>query len=77
MKITYGTEVQDKDGTVLGIVNYVVRDSWTGEIRKFTVWREIPGTNLFLTPDDVLKETESKITLSSNLNELEQQKPEL
>jgi len=70
MKIEYGAEVVDKNGRVLGTVNYVVRDTWTGGIRKFMVRQEAPNMNLFLSPEDVLEETESKITLRVTLNEL-------
>jgi len=72
MKIQYGAEVADKNGRTLGTVNHVVRDTWTGEIRKFMVRREAPNTDLLLSPEDILEETEAKVTLRVTLNELEE-----
>ena len=71
-KIEYGTEVQDKNGTVLGKVNHVIRDSWTGEIWKFMVRQEASNSTLFFSPDDVIKEKEPKITIKSASNELKE-----
>jgi sporulation protein YlmC with PRC-barrel domain len=61
-----------KNGRILGTVNHVVRDTWTGGIKKFMVRREAPNTDLLLSPEDVREETESKITLRDTLNELEE-----
>lgn len=70
MQIQYGAEVVDRNGKVLGTVNHVVRDTWTGGIRKFMVRRKAPNTDLLLSPEDVLEETEAKVTLRVTLNEL-------
>ena len=70
MEIQYGAAVVDKNGRMLGTVNHVVRDSWTGGIRKFMVRQEVPNTDLFLSPGDVLEATESKIMLKTSLSEL-------
>ena len=70
MMIRYGAEVRDKNGMVLGMVNRVVRDTWTGGIRKFMVQQESPNKDLLLSPEDVLEETESKVTLRVTLDEL-------
>ena len=70
MNIEYGAEVMDKNGRVLGMVNHVVRDTWTGGIKKFMVRREAPNTDLLLSPEDVLEETESKVTLKVTSDEL-------
>ena len=70
MNIEYGIEVRDKDGRVLGMVNHVVRDTWTGGIKKFMVRREAPNPDLLLSPDDVLDEIESKITLKVTSDDL-------
>ena len=72
MEIQHGAEVTDKNGKVLGMVDYVIRDTWTGEIRKFMVWRKAPNRDLSLSPDDVLEATKSRITLSASLEELSQ-----
>ena len=57
MEILYGSEVKDKNGKILGKVNHVVRDSWTGDIRKFIVREEAQNTELLLSPNDVHDET--------------------
>jgi sporulation protein YlmC with PRC-barrel domain len=70
MNIEYGTEVVDKDGNVLGTVNTVVRNSWTGEISKFMVRRKPPEKDLFVSLEYVLEATDSEIKLSVSLREL-------
>jgi sporulation protein YlmC with PRC-barrel domain len=68
MDIGYGAEVIDRNGKVLGIVDYVIRNSWTGEISKFRVIRDLPGSNLMLSPEEVLdaKENKIKVDISSD-----------
>ena len=69
MKIKPGAEVVDKKGKILGFVDHLARDGWTGEIRKFIVNRTPPAKDLFLTPEDILEATETKIRLKSSFNE--------
>ena len=56
MQIEYGAEVVDKNGAVLGTVDYTVRNTWTGKISKFVVRRKQPDKDLFLAPQDALEE---------------------
>jgi len=70
MEIEYGAEVIDRDGKVLGTVNYVIRNSWTGEISKFMVRRESPDRGLLFSLEEVLEAANSKIKLSISLDEL-------
>jgi len=70
MEIEYGAEVIDRDGKVLGTVDYVIRNSWTGEISKFMVRRESPNRDLLFSLQDVLEVAESKIKLGISLDEL-------
>ena len=70
MEIEYGAEVVDKDGKVLGTVDHLMRNTWTGEITKFVVCRKAPDRDLFLSPQDVLKATKSEIRLNISLDEL-------
>lgn len=69
MEIPYGAEVVDKNGKVLGTVNHVVRDTWTGEVRKFMVRQKAPNTDLLLSPADVIEATDSKVRLKVTLDE--------
>jgi len=63
MGIEYGVKVVDKNGKVLGTVNKVIRDSWTGEISKFEVSTEEIGAELFISPEDVDKATANEVKL--------------
>ena len=65
VKIKSGAEVVDRNAKVLGSVDYLARDTWTGEIAKFIVTRKAPAEDLFLTLEDVLEATETKITLNN------------
>jgi sporulation protein YlmC with PRC-barrel domain len=70
MEIEYGAEVKDKNGKVLGTVNKVIRDSWTGEISKFQVTTEPTEVGLFISPKDIEKATLKEIKLKVALEEL-------
>ena len=70
MEIEYGAQVMDRDGKVLGTVDHLVRNTWTGEISKFMVCRKAPDRDLLLSPQDVLEATEKKVKLNVSFNEL-------
>lgn len=70
MEIEFGTEVVDRNGKVLGTINYLMRNTWTGEISKFMVRREAPDQDLFFSPQDVLEATTSQIKLNISLDEI-------
>jgi sporulation protein YlmC with PRC-barrel domain len=70
MQIEYGADVVDRNGTFLGSVNYVVRNTWTGEISKFMVQLKQSSKNLFFSPEDVVELTKSKIRLNIPSEEL-------
>ncbi|HEY33373.1 MAG TPA: hypothetical protein G4O10_09770 [Dehalococcoidia bacterium] len=71
MQIEYGALVEDKDNKVLGKVDYIVRDTWSGEQRKFMVRRDAPQTDIFFTPEHIAETTEEKVKLNISLEELE------
>jgi len=73
MEIEYGAEVVDKKGKVLGTVDHIVRNTWSGELSKFMVRRQAPGRDLFLSTEDVLEVTKTRITLSASSEELSQE----
>ena len=64
MMIAFGTEVVDKTGKPLGTVGYVIRNSWTGEISKFTVHRDMSDMDLSFSPEEVLEEKDSQIKIN-------------
>jgi len=79
MELEYGAEVVDKNGKVLGTIDYVIRNTWTGEISRFTVGQRVsdtvplfPGGSsyLLLSPQDVLEATKSKVRVNISLDEL-------
>jgi sporulation protein YlmC with PRC-barrel domain len=70
LAIEFGAEVVDKNGQFLGTVEYLIRNSWTGEITKFMVSGEALETDLFFTPEDIAKATGQKIHLAVSLDEL-------
>jgi sporulation protein YlmC with PRC-barrel domain len=69
MEIEFGTEVIDKNGRVLGTVDHLVRNTWTGEVSKFIVRRKSPDDDLFLSPKDVLEAMNNTVKLSVSLGE--------
>jgi sporulation protein YlmC with PRC-barrel domain len=69
MEIKPGIQVVDKNGKVVGSVNHLARDGWSGEVSKFIVNRKPPDKDLFLTPDDVLEATDATIKLKTAIDE--------
>jgi len=76
MEIEYGAEVIDRNGKVLGRVDHLVRNTWTGEITKFMVRRKAPDRDLFFSTQDVLEATKSKIKLNFSFDELSESSSE-
>ena len=70
MEIEYAAKVIDQKGKVLGTVDHLVRNSWSGEITKFMVRREEPDEDLFLSLEDVSKADKSEVKLKFSLEEL-------
>ena len=69
MKIAYGVNVEDKNGNFIGQVNHVIRDSWTGNIKKFGVWSESFDKDWLVSPENIQDMKEDKITLSIAVEE--------
>jgi len=69
MEIEYGAEVIDKNGKVLGTVDHLMHNTWTGEISKFVVRRKAPYWDLFFSTEDVL-EVNTKIRVNISFDEL-------
>jgi len=69
MEIKAGVKVIDKNGKVVGSVNHLARDGWSGEVKKFIVNRKPPDKDLFFTPEDVLEATDASIKLKIALDE--------
>lgn len=72
MEVEYKAEVRDLNGEILGTVDHLVRDTWTGEISKFVVRREAPANDLFLSSEDVSQVTKDTVRLNVSAEELNQ-----
>ena len=59
----FGLEVVDKNGRSLGKIDYIVRDSWSGDIKKYIIYRKHPDKDLSFSPDDISETTESTVKL--------------
>jgi hypothetical protein len=68
MEIKYGTPVKDVRGNMLGPVNRVIKDSWSGDIRRFAVARNDSVQDLFISPEDVMEATDTEIKLRINID---------
>ena len=73
MNVEYGAVVEDKNNKVLGTIDYIVLDTWTGEQRKFLVRRDAPQTDIFFSPTHIAETTKEKVKLNLSLDELEQE----
>jgi sporulation protein YlmC with PRC-barrel domain len=69
MEIQYGAKVIDKNGRVLGTVDHLIRNTWTGEISKFIIRRKAPDSDLLFSAEEVLQATKSKVRLNVSLDE--------
>jgi hypothetical protein len=69
MKIKYGAMVVDRNGQLLGTVDHLAHDGWTGEVTGFMVRRKTPAKDLFLRPADVAEASEAVLRLGFAVNE--------
>jgi sporulation protein YlmC with PRC-barrel domain len=60
----FGAEVVDKNGRSLGKIDYIIRDSWSGDIKKYIIYRQRPDEDISFSPDDISETTESNIKLN-------------
>ena len=60
----FGVEVVDKKGRSLGKIDYIIRDSWSGDIKKYIIYRTRPDEDTSFSPDDISETTESNIKLN-------------
>ena len=60
-----GAEVVDKNGKSLGTIDYVIRDTWSGDVKKYIIYRKPPDTDLSFSPEDISESTESTVTLNT------------
>jgi sporulation protein YlmC with PRC-barrel domain len=63
IEIEYGASVRDKNGKILGTVNRVLRDIWTGDITKFGVSSELSNADLFYSVEDIANISRKEVKL--------------
>jgi sporulation protein YlmC with PRC-barrel domain len=63
MEIEYGAVVRDKNDKVLGTINRVLRDTWTGDISKFSVSTNLADADLFYSAGDIAEATNQEVKL--------------
>lgn len=63
MDLKYGATVLDNKGTRLGTIDYIIRDTYTGDIRKFKVNSDLVDADLFYSPEDVQKASSGEVKL--------------
>ena len=71
MAIEYGMAVIDRNGKKVGKVNRVILDTYSGEIRKFTVTPDSKDADLFFSPEEVHETTDTTIKLDVALSDTE------
>jgi len=71
MDIEYGALVVDKNGKSLGLVDHIVRDSWSGEARKFIVRLDDEVSAVYFSPQHVAEVTKDKVKLNLAVEEME------
>ena len=69
MDIEYGAKVVDKDGKLVGKVDYLAKDSYTREIKSFKVSSEATESDVVFSIDDVDVATALEIRLKTSLGE--------
>ena len=69
MEIEYGARVVDKRGKILGAVDKIILDKWSGEITKFKVNTGKDKVELLISPEDVSKATPTEVKLKIAMDE--------
>ena len=65
-----GTKVIDRERKTIGQIDYLIRDTWSGEIKKYMVYRKAPNKDIFFSPNDILEASDTEATLKKTVEEL-------
>jgi hypothetical protein len=71
MDIEYGMRVVDKNDKLLGDIDHIVMDSWSGEPRKYIVRLEDDVSAIYFTPENVAEVTKKGVKLNLAGEEIE------
>lgn len=72
MDIEYGMSVVDKDDKLLGQIDHIVMDAWSGEPRKYMVRLADDVSAIYFTPENVAEVTKKHVKLNLSGEEIEQ-----
>jgi hypothetical protein len=64
--------VKDKNNKLLGKVDHIVMDAWSGEPRKYMVRLEDDVSAIYFTPENVAEVTGKGVRLNLAAEEMEQ-----
>ena len=70
MNLEFGELVEDKNNNILGRIDHIILDTWSGEQRKYVVRRDAPELDIFFSPEHVATTTEEKVKLNVSLEDL-------
>lgn len=70
--IAFGTPVYDKNDKLLGTIDNIVNDAWSGEPRKFMVRLDDEVSAVYFRPGDVAEATANKVKLNLAMADMEQ-----
>ena len=59
-----GAEVVDNNGRSLGKIDYIIRDTWSGDIKKYIIYRKPPDKDMAFTPEDISETTDNTVKLN-------------
>jgi plastocyanin len=71
MDIKYGDTVVDKNNKLIGKINKVILDTWSGEPRKYAVRLEGKVDMVFFSPDQVDNASGDTVKLNLAMEEIE------
>ena len=65
-EIEFGHKVKDNNGKTLGVVTRLITDTWSGDLRKFTVRNEKSQEWMIFSSDDIAEVTQSIVKLKKS-----------
>lgn len=71
MKPEFGATVIDNEGNTLGQINYIINDTWTGELKSILIRKEHPRKDIVIPATDIAQVGEGKVYLKSSLADIE------
>jgi plastocyanin len=71
MDIKYGDTVVDKNNKLIGKINKVILDTWSGEPRKYSVRLEGKIDMVFFSPEQVDNAAGDTVKLNLAMEEIE------